>query len=298
MSADRDTTRIVRSWLEEGVTALPDRVLDTVLDQVPATPQRRSWWPARRSNFMNSYAKLAMAAAAIVVVGIVGYNVLPNIGDPGTRATPTPVATPTANPTAAPTIPPLRSGALQPGRYAESWNGVQISFEVPAGWTGNLPGVDKNIDLDTWVGWGPWLPSVLRPITVVYADACRSAGQLKAVGPTVDDLVQALRAQASTDAVVTDVTIGGLPAKRVEIVQSPGLDRATCRGGADGLIQIWADPGENDFYALGPGTRGIVQIVDVRGVRVVFAGQIGPAASSSDVTELDAIIASTAFAGP
>ena len=48
MSTDRDTTRIVRSWLEEGVTALPDRVLDAVLDQVPATPQRRSWWPARR----------------------------------------------------------------------------------------------------------------------------------------------------------------------------------------------------------------------------------------------------------
>jgi hypothetical protein len=31
MSTDRDTTRIVRSWLEEGVAALPDRVLDTVL---------------------------------------------------------------------------------------------------------------------------------------------------------------------------------------------------------------------------------------------------------------------------
>jgi len=39
MSTDRETTRIVRSWLEEGVTALPDRVLDTVLDQVPVTPR-------------------------------------------------------------------------------------------------------------------------------------------------------------------------------------------------------------------------------------------------------------------
>ena len=46
MSTDRDTTRIVRSWLEEGATALPDRVLDAVLDQVPTTPQRRSRWPA------------------------------------------------------------------------------------------------------------------------------------------------------------------------------------------------------------------------------------------------------------
>jgi hypothetical protein len=34
---DRDTTRIVRSWLEVGATSLPDRVLDGVLDQLPAT---------------------------------------------------------------------------------------------------------------------------------------------------------------------------------------------------------------------------------------------------------------------
>lgn len=32
MSTDRDVTRIVRSWLEEGATALPDRVLDGVID--------------------------------------------------------------------------------------------------------------------------------------------------------------------------------------------------------------------------------------------------------------------------
>ncbi len=38
MSAERDVTRIVRSWLEEGVTALPDRVLDAVLDQSPRPP--------------------------------------------------------------------------------------------------------------------------------------------------------------------------------------------------------------------------------------------------------------------
>ena len=42
MSAERDETRIVRSWLEEGVTVLPDRVLDAVLDQLPTTHQRRA----------------------------------------------------------------------------------------------------------------------------------------------------------------------------------------------------------------------------------------------------------------
>ncbi len=61
MSADRDADRIVRSWLEEGVTTLPDRVLDAVLDQVPATPQRRfTWWPARRLHHMNSIVKFGV----------------------------------------------------------------------------------------------------------------------------------------------------------------------------------------------------------------------------------------------
>src|ERR671910_685423 len=56
---DRDQLeRVVRSWLDEGVTQLPDRILDAVLDQVPATPQSRAiWWPVRRLAVMNSALK-------------------------------------------------------------------------------------------------------------------------------------------------------------------------------------------------------------------------------------------------
>ena len=82
MSTERETTRVVRSWLDEGVTKLPDRVLDAVLDRVPATPQRRSWWPAWRSNRMNTYAKLIAAVAAVLVVAVIGYQFLPG-RDPG-----------------------------------------------------------------------------------------------------------------------------------------------------------------------------------------------------------------------
>jgi hypothetical protein len=91
MSTDRQTTRIVRSWLDEGVTKLPDRVLDAVLDQVPATPQRRSGWSAWRSYRMNTYLKLAAAAVAVIVVAFVGYQLLPKnggIGGPGPSPTP------------------------------------------------------------------------------------------------------------------------------------------------------------------------------------------------------------------
>ena len=49
MSTDRDTTRIVRSWLQTDEHESADRVLDAVLDQLDTTPQRRAtWWPARR----------------------------------------------------------------------------------------------------------------------------------------------------------------------------------------------------------------------------------------------------------
>jgi hypothetical protein len=94
MSTDRETTRVVRSWLDEGVTKLPDRVLDAVLDQVPATPQRRHWWSAWRLDQMNTYAKLAAAAAAVLVVAVVGYQFLPGRGGAGSQPTVAPSPSP------------------------------------------------------------------------------------------------------------------------------------------------------------------------------------------------------------
>ncbi len=123
MSTDRDVTRIVRSWLESGTTALPARVLDAVLDQLPATHQRRSWWPARRLDEMNNIAKLAIAAAAVVVVAIVGINLLPRnegAGAPGPSPTlsPTPSPTPSPSPSPAPSPALFPDGPLPAGSYA------------------------------------------------------------------------------------------------------------------------------------------------------------------------------------
>ena len=96
MSVDRETTRVVRSWLDEGVTQLPDRVLDAVLDQVPATPQRRSFWSAWRSYRMNTYARFAVAAAGLLIVAVVAYQFLPRnggVGGPGPTLIPSPTPT-------------------------------------------------------------------------------------------------------------------------------------------------------------------------------------------------------------
>ena len=84
MSTDRETTRIVRSWLRTDGHESADRVLDAVLDSLDTTPQRRAtWWPARRLPEMNNSAKLALGAAAVVVAALIGFNVLVGGGSIG-----------------------------------------------------------------------------------------------------------------------------------------------------------------------------------------------------------------------
>jgi hypothetical protein len=88
MTTDRDPrTRIVLSWLREDAHESAEALLLRALDEVDATPQRRSWWPAWRSNHMSTYAKLFAAAAAVLVVAVVGYQFLPGRSGPGASTT-------------------------------------------------------------------------------------------------------------------------------------------------------------------------------------------------------------------
>ena len=96
-ASDRDVNRAIRSWLHEDRHEDVSRIAGAVLDQVETTRQRRSWWPARRIEFMNTYAKFALAAAAVLVVAVVGYNFLPGRGGVGgPSATPSPSPAPLA----------------------------------------------------------------------------------------------------------------------------------------------------------------------------------------------------------
>ena len=112
MSTDRDVTGIVRAWLEEGVTALPDRVLDSVMEQLPATHQRRARHPAWRLNTMTF--RLAAIAASISILAVLVGIVPRALGPGGTNSTasPSPVTTPILPPTACPPGTPLSSGTI------------------------------------------------------------------------------------------------------------------------------------------------------------------------------------------
>ena len=123
MSAERDMTRIVRSWLQVDEHESADRVLDIVLDLLDTTPQHRSAWPVRRFVVMNSYAKLAIAAVVVVVVAIGGLALLRPGGSsgPGGALTATPSPTPSPSPAPSPSAAPSRSPAASPSISTTDW---------------------------------------------------------------------------------------------------------------------------------------------------------------------------------
>ena len=298
MSTDRDVTRIVRSWLEEGVSALPDRVLDTVLDQLPATPQRRAWWPARRLLDMNIPARLAVAAAAVFALAVIGAIAIPKGGGVGGSG-PSPTVTPSPSPP--PVAVPL--GDLAPGA-TYFWDDPccvgagRISFTMPAtGWFTFDP---------IFLGKGTRNPDhfdlYISPHLVgnLYTGGChwRNTALDPPVGPTVDDLATALNAQAGPGASPpTDVDVGGHLGKKVELSIPANLDVSTCD--SDGTFPIFGrwNAGSNGAapWTYGNGQHNTVYIVDVDGSRQVIDTMYLPGTSAAERAEIDQIVASIHF---
>jgi hypothetical protein len=97
MTTDRETLVLIGEWLEEGRTQLPDHVLETVLERIPSSPQRRPSWRARRDADADAFPRYAIAAAAVVLVAIAGLTFGGIL-----RWSPTATAPPSASPAPAP----------------------------------------------------------------------------------------------------------------------------------------------------------------------------------------------------
>ena len=316
MSADRDTTRIVRSWLDEGVTALPDRVLDAVLDQVPATPQRRGGWPARRFPLMNKIVGFGPAAAAVVAVVLIGSQLLGspgNFGGSGTQPSPTPepsTGEPSVEPSVAePTspsgccVPP--GGSLDVGGFVFDEEAVPITVTIPASGWSVLPefsALQKGDQADPPNGAGAALLAwaITDPINV-YGDPCHwSSTSPETPATTVDEIAAALAAQASRDATApVNVTVGGYAGKYITLHvpnDAPTRDEA------------FADCDENTFasygyegdsgparYHQGPGQIDELWILDVRGAIVILDATYSPATPAGLVEEVRSMAEGATF---
>ena len=289
MSTDRDVTRIVQSWLEEGVTALPDRVLDAVLDQLPATPQRWSWWPARRLPQMNTRLRIAAAVAAVVVVALIAINFAPksaSIGGPPSAASPTAKPSPTPSPIALYVGTNETQASLDAGTYvAPDPFPLRVTFTVPAGWVGGVAG-PYAVFLNQQNGSGALNFTIFND---VYADPCHYKGLLSPLpGPAVDDLASALASLPGlTTAAPTVVTLAGYQGKQLTLTAPASF--TVCTLSADGAFRIWELPlgATNDLTA---GERDQVWILNVGGQRLVIDTPHMPGETAQETAEVQAVL--------
>jgi hypothetical protein len=302
MTIEHDSqTRIVLSWLRQDAHEDAERVLLRALDEVDATPQRRSWWPARRFTSVTNI-RLAIAAAAVVIVALFGYNLLPLTGSFGGPATPAPSPTPSASP-ASPAMlehaPMAACGpaggppnCLAPGTYRLSgtvWPG-EITMEVPSGWFEWLPSTDRDAfdallvgdGTNGGSGWG--LQFIV--VDAVAKDPCdpTKGRYARAETGTIDGLVAALSAWPGFEATAPVPTVvGGYSGQLVKLTST--RTETDCPNGS-----IWTIPqsGSADAYPMvgvsGKARAGTFRIVDVNGTLLVIRTTDFPDTSPNELS--------------
>lgn len=296
MSTDRETQRIVRSWLHTDEHESPERMLQAVLDLVESTPQRRApWWLARRNPTMDTALRIAIAAAAVVAMAV-GTLVLtsspgPIVGGPSPTPaiSPSPAATTSAAPSAPLASPgPIPGGgALAPGTFHhDTAVSTRVSVAVPDDWRVWHNGEDGFVifreSVDPPRGRGLF---VMR-VDAVFANACdASAGTIAPSGAR--DLAEALAGQARTNAsAITDVTLAGRPATHVEYSMTSTPDDTCLNYKLDRWPTSW---GTREALER---ERDQVWIVDIDGQLLVADAFSFAQVTENELAELRAIVES------
>jgi len=284
MTADRDIERLLDTWFADGPMQVSDHVFDEAVGRVHRQRQRPAWrflWKEPRM----SPLKVAIAAIAVVIVFVAGFAVLRQpTGQVGGVATPTasPPPTPSGSPTATAFTYVLPDGELVGGTYRLNplpADPVMIDATVPARWSGVPP----------WALIGPAGTEGPGGIGIAFigaeglhGDPCHwdvagSGAEFQAgditVGPTVDDLVNALAANtAYTSTAPVPVTMGGQAGKQLVLQLPSDVDfAATCdRVAGDPEGHYFPFSGKDaGLFAQGPGNRWTVSVLDAGGTRVM-----------------------------
>ena len=301
MTAHHDLDRQLNDFLRDGPTELPYQSFDAVRDRTEQTGQRVVIGPWRLPE-MNKIVTIGLGTAAVVVLLFLGYQYLgsSNTGGPGG-----PTATPEATASLEPTPEPSTAGPadydavsmgtrLPEGDYVFThMDGVRVVFTASPVWERNIP---------NWMVWSVDDNKATMGVSTVQnvaLDPCQPelGGQDPAVGPTVDDLVAALRSVPGlTFSAPTDVTQDGYSGVRLDYV--PPDDLNDCLDDMDSAALMYVDGAGGSDTEHVPAPNGTdafsVYIYDVDGTRVVITA--GYTQNRTD--DLNEMLASIRFEKP
>jgi hypothetical protein len=254
---------------------------------------------------MNNPLRIAIAAAAVLVVALIGFNVLPRqggIGGPTVTPSPAPTASPTSSPSPSPSSSRVALQAprdidtqLKPGTYQ-----VATPFAMPfaitftSNWTPKaLTQGDVEFLKSSPIDGNLYITADL--IEGVFTDPCHSSSGATKAPTTLAGVVQALTHMVGfTAGPVTDVTIGGYTAKHVVITNSIDTATAGCTQGPMLPILTW-----RGGPSTGAGTNGGLTeelwFVEFNGTIVVIDGETGPTTAAADRLEIGTTVSTITF---
>jgi hypothetical protein len=199
-------------------------------------------------------------------------------------------------------VPLPKGGALAPGTYflGPYLGAKQLTFRLPTGWAIRDGLVYKHLNQPGEVAFSVWT------VDQVYADPCHWQGSAQSpldlanhshdangaivLAPEAGGLAnQALRGPLPR--ALTQVTLGGVIAMRIDLSVPADLNISTCDKGEFRSWTEWQSvDGANSHNA--PGQLDTVYMVDVDRRPLVIDASHMPATSQADLTELKAILAS------
>jgi len=282
---DRNLDQLLDAWMELGPAVAPARVAEAVRLEANSTRQTASLrgWPPRRTLVMNNTVRLALAAAAAVVVALLGYTYFfaDRVGTVGPDD-------PTPTQTASPNLVPRAEVALGAGTYSLGDDfPVGLTFEIPTGWASCSSGpLEQGICAFSGTEGGPTGGVGVGFVIVenVVEDPCDETSLLDPqVGPSVEELAAAISNLPGFDVTAPeDVTVDGFAAKRLTLTAP--------RSSACEVMSTWATP--DRVNGVGSGEATSIYIVDVDGVRIVIGTTHFPETSADELSAADDVISS------
>ncbi len=304
MRPEPDITRVVRSWLDEGVDRMPDRVLDSVLERVPTTPQRRPVRSAWRLPFMITSPRLAALAACLLVASVAAFALIarpaPVASSPSPSASPSSSFAPASSPSIAPSQPPSNGvqaiGVMAPGQYrVEAPFSLPFQITFPTPWKlGFITGTSVGFTRANSLGSSAWVS--VDVVTSVVKDPCHpDLGNVSPAPVTIGDMATAFsQMKGFTASSITDATLtGGFRAKVVTVTNAIDTETAGCTGGPMLPMFGYADGKLNG--GTNGGGKEHLWIVNVHDDLVVIDAESFPGTVAAAIAELGPVAESIVF---